>query len=57
MSTKEKLQLLRNYREALVYATGYETKEEKEAKEQEKKEPQKVLVLRKKWCNQDRKVA
>lgn len=48
--------MLKNYREALVYATGYETKEEKDTKLQEKKEKQKVLVLTKKWYGKDMKI-
>jgi len=54
MSIQEKLQLLKNYKEALIYASGYETKEEKEL---EKKQPRKVLVLKRKWYGQDKKVA
>lgn len=53
MTKAEKIQALKNYREALIYATGYETKEEKEAKLQEKP---KVLVLKRKWYGQDKKV-
>ena len=56
MTTAQKIQMLKNYKEVLIYATGYETKEEKEAKAQEKKEKQKVLVLTKKWYGKDMKV-
>lgn len=56
MTTSQKIQMLKNYKEALVYATGYETKEEKDAKLGEKKEKQKVLVLTKKWYGKDMKV-
>lgn len=56
MTTSQKIQMLKNYREALVYAAGYETKEEKEDKLGEKKEKQKVLVLTKKWYGKDMKV-
>lgn len=56
MTTSQKIQMLKNYREALVYVTGYETKEEKEDKLGEKKEKQKVLVLTKKWYGKDMKV-
>jgi len=49
MSNKEKLEYLKQYKEALIYATGYKTKEIKE--------PQKVLVLKRKWYGKDKKVA
>jgi len=55
MSNQEKLEYLRQYKEVLIYATGYEKKEEKEVKE--KQEPQKVLVLKRKWYGEDKKVA
>lgn len=56
MTKTEKIRALKNYREALIYATGYEIKEEKEARLQEKKDTPKVLVLTRKWYGQDKKV-
>lgn len=55
MSNQEKLKCLKQYKAILIYITGYETKEEKEAIE--KQESQKVLVLKRKWYGKDIKVA
>ena len=49
MCNKDKIDVLKKYKEVLIYATGYKTEKEKEQVIKEKKEPQKVLVLRKKW--------
>lgn len=49
MCNKDKIDVLKKYKEVLIYATGYKTEKEKEQMMKEMKEPQKVLVLRKKW--------
>lgn len=49
MCNRDKIDVLKKYKEVLIYATGYKTEKEKEQMMKEKKEPQKVLVLRKKW--------
>lgn len=53
MTRLEKIEKLKKYREILVYATGYQEKEETI---NEKKE-QKVLVLRRKFYGKNLKVS
>ena len=57
MCNKDKIDVLKKYKEVLIYATGYKTEKEKEQMMKEKKEPQKVLVLRKKWPRVYKRVA
>jgi hypothetical protein len=51
MTRKEQIEYLKRVRETLIYATGYETEEEKKQKELIKKETQKVKVLKKQFYN------
>lgn len=48
MKRKEQINLLKKYKEALIYGTGYQTEEQKKQQELINKEPQKVKVLKKK---------
>lgn len=56
MCNKDKIDVLKKYKEVLIYATGYKIEKEKEQMMKEKKEPQKVLVLRKKWYDTYKRV-
>lgn len=47
MKRVERIEKLKKYKQILIYATGYESKEEKE--NNKLKQDQKVLVLRKKY--------
>lgn len=56
MTRKEQIEYLKRYRKALIYATGYETEEEKKEKELMNKEPQKVKVLKRNFYGKNIKV-
>ena len=56
MCNKDKIDVLKKYKEVLIYATGYKTEKEKEQMMKEMKEPQKVLVLRKRWYDTYKRV-